>query len=500
MSIYNKNVCSNNGFARDFSKGKSFDFSEWNPVKTYVNDSFKQDFVTYAGNIYVCIHTNTNVVPGSSECWMLALERLSGTTFVPVIDDEGNLSWQIYTGTETPGTFNIKGEDGKQGLDGKSAYEIWLNKGNSGSEDDFLDAYRGVQGEPGEIGPQGPKGEAGKDGASVTIVGVLFSTSDLNGVSSNPGDGYLIDTNLWVRQEKEPDTSLEYIYDSDNDIYWLNVGEIKGPKGEQGDKGERGEQGLPGVDGKDAPIPTFNINSNGHLILTLEGVESDLGKVVGNDGNNESYKSPTFKIEGENLFVSYDDEWIDLGKVKGEDGVIGKDGEPGLQGEPGPKGDPGSVVTIGENNNWFIDGEDTGVSAIGKDGIIGHDGVGITSITSSENTGIAGKTDIYTINLSNDTSYSFNVTNGSDGNHILFGNGEPENITSINDNLEYIFNPCGYIPEENISKIVANKGDVYINLLSGNVFEYTAEWELKGSIQGSNNSDDVNLTWEDIGF
>jgi hypothetical protein len=38
-----------------------------------------------------------------------------------------------------------------------------------------------------------------------------------------------------------------------------------------------------------------------------------------------------------------------------------------------------------------------------------------------------------------------------------------------------VFNPCGYIPEENVSKIIGNDGDVYINLLTGSVFEYESE-------------------------
>lgn len=187
MSIYNKNICSNNGFARDFSKGKSFDFSEWNPVKTYVNDSFKQDFVTYNGDMYVCIHTNTNVIPGTSDCWMHAVSRLSSTTFVPNVDDNGNLSWNIYTGSEVPETVNIKGEPGDRGIEGKSAYEIWLDKGNIGSENDFFESYRGYPG-------------------------------------------------------------------------------IAGEKGEKGDN---------------APMPEFYIDSKGHLIIVIDGTESDLGKVVG---------------------------------------------------------------------------------------------------------------------------------------------------------------------------------------------------------------------------
>lgn len=45
------------------------------------------------------------------------------------------------------------------GSDGKSAYDIWVGKGNRGSEQVFLDSLIGPQ------GPQGPQGPSGSDGA-----------------------------------------------------------------------------------------------------------------------------------------------------------------------------------------------------------------------------------------------------------------------------------------------------------------------------------------------
>ncbi len=57
---------------------------------------------------------------------------------------------------------------GLDGSDGLSAYEIWLNDGNSGSESDFLASLvgpAGADGVDGATGPQGPQGPAGADGA-----------------------------------------------------------------------------------------------------------------------------------------------------------------------------------------------------------------------------------------------------------------------------------------------------------------------------------------------
>lgn len=53
-----------------------------------------------------------------------------------------------------------KGADGEDGL---SAYEIWLQQGNTGSEEDFLESLKGAK---------------GKNGTSVTVVSVTESTED----------------------------------------------------------------------------------------------------------------------------------------------------------------------------------------------------------------------------------------------------------------------------------------------------------------------------------
>ena len=52
----------------------------------------------------------------------------------------------------------------------------------------------------------------------------------------------------------------------------------------------------------------------------------------------------------------------------------GKDGANGTNGTNGKDGTPGSVITIGDNGNWFIDGVDTGKAAVGQAGAAGKDG------------------------------------------------------------------------------------------------------------------------------
>lgn len=47
------------------------------------------------------------------------------------------------------------GQDGKNGAEGKSAYQIWVENGYSGTEQDFLNWLKGAAGEKGDKGDQG---------------------------------------------------------------------------------------------------------------------------------------------------------------------------------------------------------------------------------------------------------------------------------------------------------------------------------------------------------
>ena len=62
-----------------------------------------------------------------------------GATFIPSIDEEGNLSWSNNKGLENPPTINIKGLKGDKGEKG--------DKGDKGEQ--------GIQGEQGEKGDKG---------------------------------------------------------------------------------------------------------------------------------------------------------------------------------------------------------------------------------------------------------------------------------------------------------------------------------------------------------
>ena len=60
------------------------------------------------------------------------------------------------------------GIDGTNGTDGKSAYQIWLDLGNTGTEQDFLESLKGTDGSDGTNGSDGQDGTSGTDGTDGT--------------------------------------------------------------------------------------------------------------------------------------------------------------------------------------------------------------------------------------------------------------------------------------------------------------------------------------------
>jgi len=60
---------------------------------------------------------------------------------------------------------------GVDGENGDSAYQIWLNLGNIGTEQDFIDSLGGTPGPIGPAGPAGPTGPTGPASSNIVING-----------------------------------------------------------------------------------------------------------------------------------------------------------------------------------------------------------------------------------------------------------------------------------------------------------------------------------------
>lgn len=65
-----------------------------------------------------------------------------------------------------PGPQGPAGKDGINGTNGKSAYQIWLDDGHTGTEQDFLNSLIGPAGD------EGPQGQPGPEGTGITDIRV----------------------------------------------------------------------------------------------------------------------------------------------------------------------------------------------------------------------------------------------------------------------------------------------------------------------------------------
>ena len=212
------------------------------------------------------------------------------------------------------GATGPKGDTGEQGIKGdtgeKGATGATGPKGDTGEQ--------GIKGDTGERGPQGPKGDTGErgpqgeDGTSVSIKGSVDDESKLPTTGNTVGDGYLVN-------------SVLYIWDG---TQWNNTGaDIKGPKGDTGATGPKGETGDTG--------PKGDTGDRG-----LQGPKGDTGEKGATGEQGPKGETGATGAKGDTGERGPQGE-------KGDTGEKGATGERGPQGEQGPQGQKGDTGAQG---------------------------------------------------------------------------------------------------------------------------------------------------------
>jgi len=157
--------------------------------------------------------------------------------------------------------LNINGclpqvHDGRDGVDGKSAYQQWLDLGNKGTEADFIKSLKGADGIIGKDGAEGPKGDKGEKGDK----GDKGDTGEQGPIGPQGLQG-----------EVGPQGPQG----------------VEGPKGERGDMGIRGPVGPAGSVGKSAYqswLDNGNTGTEADFLNSLKGPKGDSGE-SGNTGD-----------------------------------------------------------------------------------------------------------------------------------------------------------------------------------------------------------------------
>ena len=168
-------------------------------------------------------------------------QGLAGPHYTPHISDDNVLSWTNNGGLTNPAPVQLStGSGSGDGAPGKSAYEIALEQGFKGTEQEWLASLIGPQGpkgDKGDTGPRGPAGPQGEAGTGLKILGTVDSVLDLP-QTANQSDFYNV--GLF------PPYTI-YMYDNGE---WKEQGQLEGPQGPKGDTGETGPQGPKGDTGE----------------------------------------------------------------------------------------------------------------------------------------------------------------------------------------------------------------------------------------------------------
>lgn len=267
-------------------------------IYDYAKDTYQDSGINAVGDAFVIVKTYPSIQAMQDDYNNPEVKK---GQFVMI--DTGNVGNEedsrLYLKGDTEWKF-ISDLSGAQGIQGLSAYQVAVQHGFKGTEDEWLISLKG---EKGETGPKGDKGDTGEKGATGERGPQgLQGERGLQGVQGEKGE--------------------------------QGIQGPVGPKGEQGEQGIQGIQGPQGEPGPQGPKGDTGsgLNIKGELDsesqLPQEGVSGDAWLIAGN----------LYVYVGENGNVESNPKWSNVGSIQGPAGPTGPKGE---QGEPGPKGEPG---------------------------------------------------------------------------------------------------------------------------------------------------------------
>lgn len=268
-------------------------------IYDYAKDTYQDSGINAVGDAFVIVKTYPSIQAMQDD-----YNNPEVKTGQFVMIDTGNVENEedsrLYLKGDTEWKF-ISDLSGAQGIQGLSAYQVAVQHGFKGTEDEWLISLKG---EKGETGPKGDKGDTGEKGATGERGPQgLQGERGLQGVQGEKGE--------------------------------QGIQGPVGPKGEQGEQGIQGIQGPQGEPGPQGPKGDTGsgLNIKGELDsesqLPQEGVSGDAWLIAGN----------LYVFVGENGNVESNPKWSNVGSIQGPAGPTGPKGE---QGEPGPKGEPGA--------------------------------------------------------------------------------------------------------------------------------------------------------------
>lgn len=271
-------------------------------IYDYVNDTYQDSGINAVGDAFTIVKTYPSI-QAMEDDYNNPEVKTGQFVMIDTGDVENEEDSRLYLKGDTEWKF-ISDLSGAQGIQGLSAYQVAVQHGFEGTEDEWLISLKG---EKGETGPKGDKGDTGEKGAT----------------GERGPQGLQGERGLQGVQGEQGEPGIQ--------------GPV-GPKGEKGDQGEQGPQGPKGETGPQGPKGDTGsgLNIKGELDseagLPQEGVSGDAWLISGN----------LYVYVGENGNIESNPKWSNVGSIQGPAGPQGPVGPKGEQGEPGPKGEPGA--------------------------------------------------------------------------------------------------------------------------------------------------------------
>lgn len=216
--------------------------------KTFKGTAIPLNTLGVDGDTYM--RSNGDVYDKIAGAWVIQF-NIKGPT-----GDTGATGATGATGSQ--GATGATGGAGAAGADGKSAYQSWLDLGNTGTEAQFIAALKGATG---NIGATGATGNTGATG-----------TAGTNGATMLSGTG--APTSQGVNGDFYNDVTNSVMYGPKASGTWPGGVSYKGPQGIQGTTGTTGTAGT-----------------NGNTVLTTSGQPAN-----GTGVNGDFAYDPTAKI------------------------------------------------------------------------------------------------------------------------------------------------------------------------------------------------------------
>lgn len=284
--------------------------------------------------------------------------EILGTEYVETVEKDG-VKYDIYKISYSNGRSDLL--EFPCGGIGDSAYQIWLKNGNTGSEVDFLASL---------VGEQGSNGESAYE--------------------------------IWLRNGNE----------GDEEDFLLSL------------VGQQGETGV-SIAGIEQTYKSEDNSGNNLITVTLSDGKIFPFEIKNGKGINSIEKmsiDSDGSVTHNNYVIHYSDgtqDELTLDAMTGEKGDPGKDGSDGfspiIDVEETEGGNKITIITDILGNEYIVEVKD------GADGINGVDGVGIVSVEQIGYSNVDGGTNSLVVTLSDGTTSTFNVKNGSKGETGLRG-------------------------------------------------------------------------------